>query len=186
MGRERRKPKIRQINPIFYVFCEGDTEKEYINYLRSRYRIPIEIKSKISGSKILQRFVTSYLSGKIFTKNDKIFLFYDEDVTDIIDKLKTIKDSQLLLTNPCIELWFLLHKQELSKSISSEDCVRLLKTHWKDYKKSLITDKQKSELDLGKHNAMDRAKRLKLNANPSTNIYEFIDELEEIVRQKSM
>jgi 20S proteasome alpha/beta subunit len=103
MGRERRKSKIRKINPTFYVFCEGETEKEYINYLRSRYRVPIEIKSKISGNKISQRFITSYLSDIIFTKDDKIFLFYDEDVTDIIDKLKAIKNGQLLLTNPCIE-----------------------------------------------------------------------------------
>jgi hypothetical protein len=185
MGRAKRQPKVRQINPTFYVFCEGETEKEYINYLRSRYRIPIEIKSKISGSKISQRFVSGYLSDKIFTKNDKVFLFYDEDVSEIIDKLKSIKDSNLLLTNPCIELWFILHKQDLRKRVSSEDCVRLLKTHWKDYKKSLLTDKQKNEIDNGRNIAIDRAKELKQNTNPSTNVYEFIEELEEIVKQKS-
>lgn len=184
MGRVGRISKGRMLNPTFYVFCEGETEKEYINYLRSRYRIPIEIKSKISGSKISQRFVTNYLSDKIFTNHDKIFLFYDEDVKEVIEKLKKIDDSKLLLTNPCVELWFILHMQDQRKSLSSDECVRILKKYWKDYKKSILTENQKKDLDNNSFNAIKRAKNLCLNTNPSTNVYEFIYELDKVVKRK--
>jgi hypothetical protein len=59
----RRKSVInREINPIFFVFCEGETE--YVNYLRNKYRVPIEIKSKIAGNRISQKHVNGFLKGK--------------------------------------------------------------------------------------------------------------------------
>ncbi|MDP4915040.1 MAG: RloB family protein [Saprospiraceae bacterium] len=46
MSRNKRIPKGKVINPTFYVFCEGETEEAYINYLRSKYRLPILIDAK--------------------------------------------------------------------------------------------------------------------------------------------
>ena len=44
MGR-RKKSLGKKINPTYYVFCEGDTEEEYIKHLKHHYRIPIEINT---------------------------------------------------------------------------------------------------------------------------------------------
>lgn len=76
----RRKSRGKRINPTFYVFCEGQTEEEYIKFLRSKYRIPIEINSKRAGDSISQRFINSYLRTKTRHKKDQIFLMYDLDV----------------------------------------------------------------------------------------------------------
>ena len=41
MGKQN---KNRKTKPVFYVFCEGETEENYISILRQHFRIPIEIK----------------------------------------------------------------------------------------------------------------------------------------------
>jgi len=57
MARKRSASKRKRINPHFWVFCEGKTEESYISYLRSMYRIHIEIVTKIVGNKITDRFI---------------------------------------------------------------------------------------------------------------------------------
>lgn len=34
---KRRKSKGKQINPTYWVFCEGETEKEYVSFLRTKF-----------------------------------------------------------------------------------------------------------------------------------------------------
>lgn len=112
MGRSRKHPKWKKIRPTFFVFCEGETEEQYVKILKSHYRIPIEIDSKKAGHSISQKYINSYKKSKFTHKKDKTFLLYDIDVQGILTKLKAIKDSILLASNPCIELWFLLHFKE--------------------------------------------------------------------------
>ena len=73
MSSKRRASKGKKINPHFWVFCEGETEESYVCFLRSKYRIPIEIISKVVGNKITQRFIESYKRGKPPTTKIKIF-----------------------------------------------------------------------------------------------------------------
>ena len=35
-----RKPQGRSVRPTFFVFCEGETEEEYVSFLRSHFRVP--------------------------------------------------------------------------------------------------------------------------------------------------
>jgi hypothetical protein len=51
----RRISKIRKTRPVYFVFCEGESENAYINLLRSHFRFPIEIKSKVIGEYSGQR-----------------------------------------------------------------------------------------------------------------------------------
>ncbi len=73
MARKRSASKGKKINPHFWVFCEGKTEEAYISCLRSKYRIPIEIVSKIVGSKITDRFIKEYKKGNQFMQKTRIF-----------------------------------------------------------------------------------------------------------------
>ena len=107
MGSKRRASKGKMINPHFWVFCEGETEEAYVCFLRSKYRIPIEIAPKVVGNKITQRFIESYKQGKPTHEKDKDFLMYDADVPKVLEKLKSIKSTVLIASNPSIELWFL-------------------------------------------------------------------------------
>jgi hypothetical protein len=60
----RAESKRKTIKPHFWVFCEGETEEAYVQFLRSEYRLPIEIVSKIAGSDISIRYIQSYKKGK--------------------------------------------------------------------------------------------------------------------------
>ena len=180
----RKSIQIRKINPTFFVFCEGETEKEYINFLRSKYRIPIEIKSKVSGNRISQKYINNFLKGKLTSPKDKIFLMYDLDVAEILDKLQAIKKGNLLVSNPCIELWFLLHHQNQNANLNSSECIRKLEQFWTEYKKGDLTENTKRKLIDNKSKAISRAKKLKLFNNPSTNVFEILDALEDAMSQK--
>ena len=59
--RERRFKKARQPKKVFLVVCEGETEEEYVNMLKRHYRLPISIKTKVSGNAVNPRLVNQYM-----------------------------------------------------------------------------------------------------------------------------
>ena len=117
MGRERRAPKGKKMKPTFFVFCEGKTEELYVKYLKSKYRIPIEIDTQIAKNGINKNYIKNYKKGKFTHQKDKTFLLYDLDVPKMLEKLQTIPNTILLASNPCIELWFLLHFKDVFSKI---------------------------------------------------------------------
>lgn len=181
-SRGRKKPLQKFVKPTYYVFCEGETEKEYVSFLKRLYHVPIEIKSKVEGNKISERKIASYLKGKQTLDKDKIFLLYDIDVPGMLDRLTAIKNTNLLVSNPCIELWFLLHLEDQKANITSEKCIKELNALWPDYKKGYLTDKIKGELSSKINDAIVRSKELKPHKNPSTTITQLIVELEQVAR----
>ncbi len=109
MFRSPRRSKGKLIRPTFFVFCEGETEEAYICFLRNRYRIPIEIKTKVAKNNISQQYVKRILKSLHKDVKDNYFLLYDLDVPEMHSRLQSIKNTILLVSNPCIELWFILH-----------------------------------------------------------------------------
>jgi hypothetical protein len=47
------------MKPMIMVFCEGDTEDAYVNFLKSRYHVKIKIISKITGQQCSMGLKTS-------------------------------------------------------------------------------------------------------------------------------
>ncbi|MDL2228243.1 RloB family protein [Odoribacter sp. OttesenSCG-928-L07] len=176
---KRHISKSRKINPRYWIFCEGETEEAFVCYLRSKYRISIEIIPKISGAKITQKFITNHKKGKPVHEKDIDFLLYDADDPNTLLRLKEI-NAKLLLSNPCIELWFLLHYKNQTASLSSQDCLRELRNRNRTYAKGVIDNKLKEKLDNKVEDACKRAQKLELNKNPSSNIFEFIEMLKTI------
>ncbi|MDR1882227.1 MAG: RloB family protein [Prevotella sp.] len=64
MKQKGRQPKGKLIKPTFFVFCEGETEEAYIKYLRSLYRLPIEIDPKIAGNRITDKYIANHKNHK--------------------------------------------------------------------------------------------------------------------------
>lgn len=76
------------------------------------------------------------------------FLMYDMDVQAINEKLKKCK-AEMLLSNPCFEIWLLLHSRDQKAAIDTATLIKELKKSasvWKNYSKSAFTDTQKSFL----------------------------------------
>ena len=181
--RVRRHSQNKKINPTFFVFCEGKTEEEYIKYLRSRYRIPIEINSKQAGSNISQKFVNTYLKNKPRHQKDIVFLLYNLDLEGLLEKLQSI-DGILLVSNPCIELWFLLHFKNQTANISGDSCIRGLKKLCNLYKKGNLSTDLRKHLDEFIEEAVERSEKLREFINPSTTIYRLIKRLKEVKANK--
>jgi hypothetical protein len=86
----------------------------------------------------------------------------------------------LIASNPCFELWYLLHYQDQQAELSSKECENNLSVYAKNYKKGYIDDKLKLQLINRKGEAVKRAKKLKSYSNPSTDVFKLIEDLEKI------
>lgn len=167
--------------PNFFVFCEGDSEVKYVEILRSYYRQPVHIIAKKTLLNITPALVERCKATYIQTKNDHTFLMYDLDVPSVLERLKKIPNTTLLCSNPCFELWLLLHAKDQKAAIETDALIKELKKSapvWKNYSKSAFTDTQKVFLNNNTDVAVVRAKKLHEYQNPSTGIYKLIEMLQ--------
>lgn len=183
MAKGRRKSKRKKINPTLFVFCEGETEVSYINFLKTEYRIPsIHIHPNIGGNNITSEYIDQYKKGKPTHEKDIDFLFYDLDIEAIQERLSKINDCILLVSNPSVELWFLLHHKNQIANVTSDYCVKELKNRNKKYKKGLIDRKLKDKLITKRIEAIKRAKKLSEFKNPSSTVYRLVEILDKLKR----
>ncbi len=178
--RKRQAPKGKYMKPTFFVFCEGKTEELYVKYLKSKYRIPFEIDTHISKNKITSNYIRNYKKNKFTHEKDKTFLLYDLDAPKMLEKLQQISGTVLLASNPCIELWFLLHFKNQRASIDCRHCIKELENRNKNYSKTILDEKLKYYLDTKQDKAASRARKLNHYDNPCSTIYLLIEELEKI------
>ncbi len=171
MSKSRRISKKRTINPKFWIFCEGKTEKVYVEYLRAKYRLPVKVIPKIAGQKINNKIINKHITQKEKHTKDKVFLLYDADDRNVLRRLQQINNVILLASNPSIELWFLLHYKNQTANITTERCIRELSNrNRREYQKGILDDSLKKYLDANEDKACKRAKKTSLFRNPSTNI----------------
>ena len=104
---------------------------------------------------------------------------YDLDVAGILEHLKCIPEATLLVSNPCIELWFLLHCTDCSAELNQNSCVKKYQAFSEHYAKGKLNAKDFFNFAEGEDNAIDRAKRLRTPHNPSTTVYKLIEALRE-------
>jgi hypothetical protein len=180
MARKERLPKGKTMRPNYFVFCEGDTEVAYVDLLRAHYRLPIHIIAKKTLLNITSALIERCKSIYIQTKVDHTYLMYDLDVTTMLERLQKIPNAILLCSNPCFELWLLLHYTDQRKELTSEECVNRLCTFIKQYKKGTLPKDAKSHLLEKIPTAMDRAKNLTAHKNPSTTVYNLIEDLDKL------
>lgn len=184
MSRKRAKPKGRKINPTYFVFCEGKTEEAYSKFLRQKYRLPIEIKTKVTGQEISDAYIKNYLKGELVTDFDKNYLMYDLDAVEFIPRLKAVNSGIVLGSNPSIELWFLLHYRNQRSNINTANCIRDLTGCNSQYEKGNINYELQKTLDSNILKAIERAKILQDYSNPSSMIYKLVEELERVKAEK--
>ena len=180
--RSRRFSRPVRPREVFLVLCEGETEKAYIEILKRHYRLPIVVKTKVSGAGITERLVRQYVKEISIDKTDicRVFYVYDCDVEAVRDKIVRL-DGTAILSNPCIELWFVLHAKDHRSHISSGTIVKHLQSShpiWNSYCKGKITPEQAGFLLSQRAEAAKRASTLSWPDNPSSNMTVFIDALE--------
>ncbi len=179
--RIRKFKKPHRQHRIFLVICEGETEAEYINLLRRHYRLPIVIKTKVVGNNINARLVRKYIDElEVSPEECRVFYVYDADVKPVLDKIKTFPGTAII-SNPCIELWFVLHVRDYTRLVTSDSIIKelcLSNPLWKSYAKGGLDYYQSQYLLSSMEVAIGRAKKMKWPDNPSSNMYDFIEALE--------
>lgn len=180
--RGRKYKKNRRPHKALLVICEGETEGVYVEALKRHYRLPITIKTKICGNAITDRLVKQYIGELVADSNDdyRVFYVYDCDVQPIVDKLSTLP-GVAILSNPCIELWFILHNIEYRHYMDSKSILRDLSnchTAWSSYRKGMLSKAQLDILLSNRCTAISRSKQLVWPKNPSSNMYILLEALE--------
>ena len=177
-SRREPSPSMR-MRKIALVICEGETEERYINLLEKWYKSPIRIVSHIEGTRITQSLVENRTREMNPSKYEKVhtFMMYDMDVPSINEKILSC-NAEKQLSNPCFEIWLLLHAKEQKTAITTDALIKELKksaTVWKNYAKSDFTNTQEAFLKSNTDTATSRAKKLKELQNPSTGVYKLIE-----------
>ena len=183
MARKERISKGKTMSPNYFVFCEGDTEVAYTEMLRAHYRLPIHIIAKKTLLNITPALIERCKSVYVQTKNDHTYLMYDLDVATMLERLQKVTGAVLLCSNPCFELWLLLHYTEQKSELKSDECVAKLIGFEKQYKKGALTDELKRHLVENKDTAIERAQSLVAYGNPSTTVYKLIEDLDKLKQE---
>ncbi len=185
MARKERVSKGKTMRPNYFVFCEGETEVVYTEMLRSQYRLPIHIIAKKTLQNITSSLVERCKAVYVQTASDKTYLMYDLDVTEMLERLQKVSGAELLCSNPCFELWLLLHYNEVKNAITSEDSLKKLSVVAKQYKKGTLSDEMIKHLNENADKAIKRAKKLQAYGNPSTTVYLLLEELNRLKKEET-
>lgn len=102
MAKQRTASPSRTMKPVFLIFCEGETEEAYLDYLKQAYRSPIRIVPKIEGDSISQRLIDVRKKELKISKTDKIlvFLMYDMDVPVVNERIKDCRRTNYSAIQP--------------------------------------------------------------------------------------
>lgn len=153
MARQYRKAK-----PLIYVFCEGESEVAYVDFLKEHFRdIAIFRTPKTPSTKIFEEANDKFRKDARCRDDieviDEIWFFFDVEAADRNkwdDRHKIIKHLQklrkkpnirvrLLMTSACVEYWFMLHYKMLSPSLvtvaDKQRMLNLLKEKVPEYEK---------------------------------------------------
>ena len=192
----RRRRATRTPKQRFLIICEGRvTEPRYFNQIRHLMRSPIDLEVLPGGDpKLLvelavQRKRESDLNA---SRNNDSYLAYDQIwcVCDV-DQHERLRDAlqqakanliQVALSNPCFELWALLHFQDQTAHIERAQARHLCKKYMPGYDKELpcstlmqfLPDAVKRATELAAMHQRQNTHR----ANPSTEVYLLIAEIE--------
>lgn len=179
MGRTMRVSKGKTMMPCYFVFCEGQTEVAYVEFLRAYFRVPIQIIARKSDSNITAQYISNCKKAYATTERDRTYLMFDLDVPGMLAHLQSLKDATLLVSNPCFEVWLLLHHEPCTAELSSDRCVKRLLAVDKRYKKGLLLEEEKQFLLSHLDSAIERAQKLHPYDNPSTTVFRLIQDIRE-------
>lgn len=194
-----RKEGNKSVNSL-WIFCEGDTECNYFTQLRAVDRIRgLQIRPVKSADKRITDIVSysmKYLDhNPYYLQGDIIVYVFDRDKNTNAD-FNAVKEDvnitnpslQLILSNPCFELWILLHFESYSEAIQPQKLKLKLRKHMGAYNKNdkNIYYKTKDNIDAARKHSkklyqthMNKNGILCEESNPSTMMFQLIEMIEQ-------
>lgn len=181
--------QFRKSIPYIVVFCEGESEQAYTDFLKERFRDKAVIRRpKEPGlfEDARDRFNKDPKFRNNAEETDEIWFFFDVETKDIpnwdkryriINLLRKKRSKpnikvRLLMTSGCIEYWLMLHYQMISPPLQTKaekermisDLKRMEPTYEKGDKKS--TEKIAQHYPIALVNAAKTMERLLAEGMP--------------------
>ena len=138
--------KIKKSKPHIYVFCEGESEQAYTDFLKEHFEGVVVIK-KPKKTGLFEYAKQKFNNDATYKNNaeitDEIWFFYDVENKDIskidsrqkiINELRKLRKKpnirvRLLMTTACIEYWLMLHYKCFAPTIETEaEKINMLKS----------------------------------------------------------
>jgi len=176
--------------PTVLIITEGLTEKKYLSHLKRRdagFVVHVIESPRKDALSIVNHCKKEVSNRGLSTKRgDRLFCVIDVDYNSEQKLMRAIETARrnkidVILSNPCFEVFFLYHFMENVPSFSTPDeAVDLLKKYIPDYSKDNdywhpLYDKQEAALRRVSRD-LDEIK-LKLGAVSRTNIGLLLDEV---------
>ena len=199
-----RVRKVRKQKSKILIAVEGNnkTEKIYFNNFedsKKNFDISYARGNNTDPLKLVQMLIKEIKDNDLdLLDDDMAFCIFDTDIdpnkNKVIDnaiKLANKNNNKIITSSPCIELWFLLHYEYSTASMSNDEVIKKLKNYYPKYKKNInIYPDIKDKMDIAIKNAKKLERYQKDNnvkigtveANPSTEIYKVIEYLINITR----
>lgn len=201
----RRKPRLEP-RPRVLIVCEGKkTEPLYLTDVSREEEVRlVEIviekgagtpKSVVERAVAMKRDAEKDAARRAdnLLRYDEVWCVFDVDEHPMLKEAQQQardNDVKLAISNPCIELWFVLHFQEQTAYIHRHDVQRICREHLKGYKK------EPKYADLRDHysEAVERSAKLderhvrdgQPGANPSSSMYRLTERLRGLGRDQSL
>lgn len=192
-----RRAATRQPRRRLLVVCEGEkTEPDYIlgfeRWVRNASveivippergdpKVIVEIAKERSGRAAAE----AKKQGDSFLDYDEVWCVFDRDDHERFHDARTMaRDNgfQLALSNPCFELWLLLHFRDSPGPQHRDHLTRMLRGFLPSYSKRVDFD----DFEHGRLDATGRARRLDAQAevmgepgrNPTTGVYRLTESI---------
>ena len=196
-----RRQASKTPNKIELVVCEGSiTEPAYFNALKSKLRLRAVQINVISPSEsepiaVVERAIAKKKEmAKLGIPYEKVWCVVDVEIPphrtldEAWEKARETDGLELILTNPCIEYWFLLHfKKHTAPFDNNADAMDELKEVHPSYKKKrigfdIIFQRIAAAIEHSKEVLKEKGCGDDLrNCNPSTHIHKIVEHLQNIV-----
>ncbi len=199
--RLRRRRSFRQPRARFLIVCEGKvTEPLYFTEVRRVERGIIDLEIVPAGvpKTVVERAVhlkkdaerEARRRGDQYLRYDHVWCVFDVDEHPFVPEAKQQAGANAIdvaVSNPCFELWFLLHFQDQTAHIERARVQRLCREYMPGYQKTPPCD----ALIPHQSQAIERAfqlerwqlSRLNAGGNPSTGVHRVIEQIQTAARQ---
>ena len=196
-NRNNRKPKR-----VILVAYEGKnkTERNYFESFKGiekDYTVKAVPGNETDPVNLVKQTIQSIRELKLdLDADDRAFCIFDTDVNpqkniqikDAIG-LATQNNIVVITSSPCIELWLLIHYEYTTANMNSDEVIKRLRTHYSKYSKNcnmypILYKETKTAYNnakkLEKYQKDNERDIKSVEANPHSDVYQIIEELEQI------
>lgn len=200
------KPKC-----TIYIFCEGQTERIYLEHFENRiYNVSIvPVNTKHTDAVGIVKYAEKYIRNVQMDQElgDRGYCVFDSDpksnpniqeAFEIISRCRK-KGLYCIFSNPCFEVWFVMHFREAPYGYDADKmkkCLkRILQDEYPNYSETVdiyefLKDRQETALkrSIALHKSQEQIHKTVYSheCNPYTDIFEFMKYMDEIKKRTEM